>query len=248
MSEEPYGPRRKSVLLSFKFVGISVSGALTMSLVCTFAPIPAQIGALGACLSILSGLFVSYVEQEEERERRQAALLETLKIPLALAPEHELFEKYDAYSQALAELAKQRDPVLRQYALLKLASITEQVRSLASGKVVFSSTETWRTVYEDLLYGPELKAYKSVSWVKTRGYWQDQPGRQSMRVNFQVAKRGVEIERIIILGSAFWEPSEKLPTAEVRAWIDEQHEHAIRVSLVRESDIGGEEDLLCDFG
>src|SRR5229473_7716496 len=183
MSEEPFGPPRRSVLLSFKFVGIAVAGSLTMSLVCTFAPVPAQIGALGACLSMLSGLFISYVEQEEERERCQAALLEKLKIPLALAPEHELFEKYDAFSTALSELAKQIDPVLRQYALLKLASITEQVRSLASGKVVFSSTETWRTAYEDLLQSPAVKTYKSVSWVKTRGYWQDQPpGRQSMRV------------------------------------------------------------------
>src|SRR5439155_19713874 len=126
--------RRRSVLFSFKFVGISVAGSLTMSLVCTFAPVPGQIGALGACVSILSGLFISYVEQEEERERRHAALLEKLKIPLALAPEHELFESYDAYSQALSELAKQIDPVLRQYATLKLAQVTEEVRSRASGR------------------------------------------------------------------------------------------------------------------
>jgi len=248
MSEEPFGPLRRSVLLSFKFVGIAVAGSLTMSLVCTFAPVPAQIGALGACLSTLSSLFISYVEQEEERERRQAALLEKLKIPLALAPEHELFEKYDVYSQALSELAKQIDPVLRQYAMLKLASINEQVRSLASGRVVMSTTETWRTVYEDLLQSPELKTYKSVSWVKTRGYWQDQPGRQSMRVNFEATKRGVEIERIVILGSSLWGPDEILPPADLRGWIDEQHERGIKVSLVRESDIGGEEELLCDFG
>jgi hypothetical protein len=248
MSEVPFGPPRKSVLLSFKFVGISVAGSLTMSLVCTFAPVPAQIGALGASLSVLSGLFVSYVEQEEERERRRAALLEKLNIPLALAPEHELFEKYDAFSAALSDLAKQIDPVLRQYALLKLAAITEEVRSLASGRVVFSSTETWRTVYEELLQSPALKTYKSVAWVKTGTYWQDQPGRQSMRVNFQAAKRGIQIERIVVLGPALWGPDEILPVPEVRRWIDEQHERGIQVSLVRESEIGGETDLLCDFG
>lgn len=248
MLEVPFGPPRKSVLLSFKFVGISVAGSLAMALVCTFGPAPAQIGALGASLSILSGLFVSYVEQEEDRERRRAALLEKLKIPLALAPEHELFEKYDAFSAALSDLAKQIDPVLRQYALLKLAAITEEVRSLASGKVVFSSTETWRTVYEDLLQSPALKTYKSVAWVKTRTYWQDQPGRQSMRMNFQAVKRGVQIERIVVLGSALWGPSEILPVPEVRRWIDEQHERCIQVSLVRESELGGEADLLCDFG
>jgi hypothetical protein len=236
------------LLFGFKFVGISVAGSLTMCLVCTFAPIPAQIGALGACLSILCGLFVSYGEQEEGREGRQAALLEKLKIPLSLAPEPELFEKYDAYCKALSELAKQSDLVLRQYAMLKLASITEEVRSLASGKVVFSSTETWRTVYEELLQSPGVKTYKSVSWVKTRSYWRDQPGTQSMRVNFQAAKRGVEIERIIILASALWGSGEKLPVPEVKGWIGEQHERGIKVFLVRESEMGGEADLLCDFG
>src|SRR6516164_6542436 len=248
MSEELFGTPQRSVLLSFKFIGISAVGSLAMSLVCIFAPVPAQIGALGASLSILSGLFVSYMEQEEEREQRRAALLEQLKVPLALAPEHELFEKYDAFSEALSALAKQIDPVLRQYALLKLASITDEVRLLASGKVVFSSTETWRTVYDDLLQGPDVKTYKSVSWVKTRSYWRDQPGRQSMQVNFQAAKRGVQIERIVILGSNLWAPTETFPVPEVRAWVDEQHERGIKVLLVRESEISGEADLLCDFG
>jgi hypothetical protein len=219
-----------------------------MSLVCTFAPLPAQIGALGACLSILSGVFISFVEQEEEREKRQAALLEKLKIPMVLAGEHDLLEKYEVISAAMAGFAQQVDPVLRQYAILKLGSIAEEVRSMASGRVVFSSTETWRTVYEDLLQSPSLKAYRSVSWVRTRSYWRDQPGMQSMRVNFQAAKRGVEIERIAILGPVLWGPGEALPVPEVKNWIDEQHERRIRVSLVRESEIGGEEDLLCDFG
>ena len=132
--------------------------------------------------------------------------------------------------------------------MLKLAWVTEEVRALASGRVVFSGTETWRTVYESLLQSPDLKTYRSVSWVKTRGYWQDQPGRQSMRLNFQAAKRGVEIERIAILGSALWGPGEILPVPEVRGWIDEQHGRGIRLFLVRESEIGGEVDLLCDFG
>jgi hypothetical protein len=248
MSEESFSPPRKSVLLSFKFVGISIAGALTMSLVCAFAPVPGQIGALGASVSILSGLFISYVEQEEERERRQAELLQKLKIPLALAPEHELLEKYDAFSEALCELAKQSDPALRQYAILKLASITEQVRSLASGKVEFSSTETWRTVYENLLQSPALRIYRSVAWMRTPGYWQDQPGKQSMRANFQAAKRGVEIERIVILGSVVWDAEDILPAGEIKTWLDEQRERGIKLSLVRESEIGGEVDLLFDFG
>ena len=143
--------RPRSVLLSFKFLGTAMVGSLTMALVSTFAPLPAQIAVLGACVSILAGLFISYVEQEDRRERRRTALLETLRVPLALAPQHDLFDQYCAFAGALDALATQPDPVLRRFALLKLASLSEQVGQMARGTVVFGSTETWRTVYERLL-------------------------------------------------------------------------------------------------
>ena len=36
-----------------------------MALVSTFAPLPAQIAGLGACISILAGWFIAYIEQED---------------------------------------------------------------------------------------------------------------------------------------------------------------------------------------
>ena len=241
-------PGRHSVLLNFKFVGTALVGSLTMALVAAFAPVPAQLAVLGACVSILAGLFVAYLEQEDARERRRAELLEKLRIPLALAPEHELFDQYCVFAEALAGLAKQSDPVLRQFALLKLASISAQVKSLAEGTVVFASTETWRTVYEQLLQSPGLSVYRSVAWVKTRDYWQDRPGRQSMRVNFDLVQSGLRIERILILRGNLWPHGEALPSPDIRPWIELQHENGIWVLLVRESDILGEPDLLADFG
>ena len=59
--------------LSFKFVGTALAGSLAMALVAAFAPLPAQIAVLGSCVSILAGLFVAYVEQEDVRERRRAS-------------------------------------------------------------------------------------------------------------------------------------------------------------------------------
>ena len=81
MKKNSYLPETRSVLFSFKFVGIALAGSLTMALVATFAPVPAQVAVLGACVSILAGLFVAYAEQEEARERRRAELLERLRIP-----------------------------------------------------------------------------------------------------------------------------------------------------------------------
>lgn len=240
--------RSRSVLLSFKFLGTAMVGSLTMALVSTFAPLPAQLAVLGACVSILAGLFIAYVEQEDLRERRRTALLETLRIPLALAPQHDLFDQYCAFAGALDELATQPDPVLRRFALLKLVSLSEQVGQMARGTVVFSSTETWRTVYERLLEGPGLGSYRSVAWAKTRDYWQDRPGRQSMRLNYEMVRLGLRIERIVILRGDLWPEGDPLPAATIRPWLDEQSDRGIRVSLVRESEIAAEPDLLADFG
>jgi hypothetical protein len=243
-----HAKNRRSVLLSFKFIGASLVGSLTLALVCTFAPPAAQIAVLGAYVSTLVGLFVSYVEQEDDRERRRAELLGQFRVPLALAPHHDLFDQYTALTRALTDLAGQTDPVLRQHALLQLSVIAEQVRSLAAGKIVFTATETWRIAYEQLLQSPGLAFYKSVAWVKTKDYWQDQPGRQAMRLNHDLARRGLSIDRILILRGDLWPATEWLPSKDVFSWIEEQHACGIRISLLRESEIISEPDLLCDFG
>jgi len=69
-----------------------------------------------------------------------------------------------------------------------------------------------------------------------------------MRLNYDLARRGVWVERVIILRGELWSPGELLPAREIRPWIQEQHDHGIHVSLVREVDLQGEPDLLCDFG
>ena len=219
-----------------------------MALVSTFAPLPAQIAILGSFLSMLFGLLTSFVDQERYRERRQAQLMARLQVPMALAPEHEFFNQYAAISDGIAKIARQSDPVLREFALLKLESLSEQVRSLARGTIVFSSTETWRTVYERLLESCLSDAYYSVAWAKTKDYWQDQPGRQSIRLNYDWVARGLRIERIIVLRGDLWPGGNRLPSTDIRPWIEDQQNRGITISLVHETDLGSEPDLLCDFG
>src|SRR5947209_1156176 len=186
MPPHPSNAPRQSVLLSFKFVGVSLVGSLVMALVSALTSLPIQIAVLGGCVSILAGLFVAYVEQEEQREQRREELLEKLQVPMALAQQPDLFALYGELAGILSQLARQSDPVLRQFATLKLAALVEQARPLAEGRMFFAGTETWRTVYEQLLQSPGLRTYLSVAWVKTKDYWQDAPGRQSMRVNFDL--------------------------------------------------------------
>ena len=56
-----------------------------------------------------------------------------------------------------------------------------------------------------------------------------------MRLNYDLVTRGFRIERILILPDELWPFEERLPSPEIRPWIEEQQERGIRVSLVRES-------------
>ncbi|OWK40957.1 hypothetical protein FRUB_04849 [Fimbriiglobus ruber] len=171
-----------------------------------------------------------------------------MAVPLTLAPEHDLYAQYLAFCRTLTALAGQADPILREIAGLKLASVVGQLDLLASGTALFSGTEGWRTVYEKILASPDLREYRSVAWVRATDYWQDAPGRQSMRANFEAVQRGLLIERIVILRDDLWPSGTPLPTLDIRPWIEEQHNHGIWVLLVRQNDLASEMDLLADIG
>jgi len=243
--ERPY---HRTALLSFRFLGTAVIGSLVMALVAVFGTAPTQLAILGAFISILGGLFLSYLGQEDQREQKRAEVIQSLAVPLSLASDPELFQQYQVISAALTALAQRTDPILRQIALLKLASVTEQIDGLAEGRIVFALTESWRTVYEDLLCSPDVRRYRSVAWVQHPEYWQDEPSKQSMRVNFEAVRRGVLVERIILLSDELWPAEESLPSPEILPWIEEQHNRGLWIGLVRESDLSREPDLLIDMG
>ncbi len=241
-------PPPRSVLLTFRFVGPALVGSFAMALVSALAPLEAQIAVLGGLVSMLGGLVLSYVEQERERDRRLGEVLEKLAVPVRLARDPELFDQYSAFCRVLTDLAGLSDPILRETAALKLASVNAQLAPLSNGTVVFAETEGWRTVYEKLLGSKRLQDYRSVALVRTKDYWQDAPGRQSMRANFDAVVRGVRVERVVILRDELWPVGSPLPAAEVLAWIDEQHRNGVWIVLVREGDLAGEQGLRLDFG
>ena len=160
----------------------------------------------------------------------------------------ELFITLQKLATAIVGLANQPDDTLHEAALLRLTSILDEVQSFARGKVVFSATEAWRTVYEQILRSPDVRRYRSVAWLKNEDYWQDAPGRSSMQLNYDLLDAGVRIERVLILSDFFWPAAALLPSADIRHWIDEQYQRGISIGLVRESDIETKPELLCDFG
>ncbi|AMV24037.1 hypothetical protein VT84_06550 [Gemmata sp. SH-PL17] len=219
-----------------------------MGLVAALGTLPAQLATLGCLISVVGGLFLAYLGQEEERERRRNAALENLSVPLALAGDPDVFRVYRSLCDGLQAVSRLPDGILREAAVQKLESVVAQVAELGEGRVVFALTEGWRTVYEHLLMSPGLKSYRSVAWVRTKDYWQDAPGRQSMRANFEAVGRGVAVERIVILSRALWPNNAPAPEAGIYPWLAEQHQRGVRLWIVREAELSREPDLLCDTG
>lgn len=150
--------------------------------------------------------------------------------------------------EGLLATAAHRDGVFRELAATRIAAFADQVHDWSHGKLTFQSTECWRTAYEKVLTAPDITEYRSVAWIRSGDYWQDLPGRQGMRLNYELLDRGVRIERVLILGWNVWPPELRLPPASLRRWIDEQHYRGVWLLLLRESDLVGEPELIRDFG
>jgi hypothetical protein len=148
----------------------------------------------------------------------------------------------------LERIGENADPLFRELALSRLTDISDEARALRGGEVVFQNTETWRAAYEKLLLGLDFSVYRSVAWVRTSDYWRDQAGRRSIRLNYELLDRGLQIERILILPPTLWTADSAVPSTSIRTWIEEQHYRGITLALVREQGLADERDLIRDFG
>lgn len=172
-----------------------------------------------------------------------------IRSSLSLAADRPLAESHHQVVGELLRIAGHEDPLFRVLAAENLDRLVSDVRVLGDGRVEFQSTESWRLAYERLLRSPGLYLYRSVAFVETQHYWQDGPGRQSTLLNLELQKSAtVTIERIVILATHLWPDDQPNPDEPVLSWIDEQQRSGIRVSLIRESRLSEEPELLNDFG
>jgi hypothetical protein len=226
---------------------LQVLAALSVVVVvlATFAPLSVLLGFVGLLTCTLLAL-ASATHFSLKASRPQPRSLEIL---LRLAHDPEISKIHLEVAEALEQIAQQRDPIYRRLALQRLHSIAEQCSQMATTVIEFPSTESWRVVYEELLRSPGLHLYRSVSYIESVHYWQDGPGQQSTRLNLELQEaRVISIERIAIIADHLWPDTSLFPIDPLHAWLDEQHRHGIWIRLVRESELGSESDLLCDFG
>lgn len=230
----------------FLFLGLGVISGGILAYGLSLMNYPGISAALG--IGLLAGV-VTTPSRRSAAENDAELFTSGEDSPPAFSEEWpELAMAHGSISESLHRLAGQTDPILLEVATVRLAAIQEEIRSLADGRVVFSATEGWRTVYDQILCSPGMDCYRSVAWMRSEDYWQDSPGQQSMQINFKLLQEGVSIERILILNDFFWPPAAAMPAQDIRRWIDEQYQRGISIRLVRESEIDTEADLLCDMG
>jgi len=172
-----------------------------------------------------------------------------LHLPMALARDENLFSYFIKYSDSLLDISYIPDPVFRQAAINQLESIYKLLLGLGQGTLVFDNTESWRLIYEQLLVSKPVYRYRSVAWIKDEQYWQDEPGRQSLQLNLNLARSGkVSIDRICIIHDVCWLHSGSILSPILRSWIEKQAQAGVVIKIIRESALSQETDLVCDFG
>jgi len=178
----------------------------------------------------------------------RCAIVHRVNTPLSTA----LIERERALGKELTEaldrIRTHRDPLFRQLALAETGLAANQLARLSAGEIVYTSTSSWRAAYEELLRGLDFTIYRSVARVRTSSYWRDSAGKRSLRLNYDLLDRGLRIERVLILPELLWPMQAPLPNSNILTWIEEQHYRGIALSLVRESDLFSESDLISDFG
>ncbi len=138
--------------------------------------------------------------------------------------------------------------VFRKQVILRLRDILERLRRLAEGQLIFESTETWRTVYEDVLQSCQTRRYLSVALIRSDDYWRDAPGENSLEFNFALLAHGFYVHRVFIIDEFFWPRTARTPSTQLFRWIQNQHQRGVDVSLVRLTELEDESSLVCDMG
>lgn len=232
-----------SLLGNRQFLATAGGTSIAVIVACALAPLPVQLAVVGVITSV--GLGMLFVHRENNSHIPSDLLQQSFRI----AKDEKLHRHHETLTNSLAAIVAHADPLFRSLATRCVAGMASEAAEIAEGAIAYEDTETWRLAYEQLLRSPGLHLYRSAALVTSSAYWQDEPGRQSMRLNFEMAGEGMlSIERTVIIADDLWPANEYLPLQPLRAWVHEQHIHGIDLRLVRFSALLNEPDLQADFG
>jgi hypothetical protein len=180
------------------------------------------------------------------RTRRSNKTHETPAVSPVPTDQRELTRLYRILCEALAAVAGQPEGNHKDALTDKLVALGVQFRAVATGTGAISGTESWYVAHDAILTIPSLKEYRAVVRVRTAEYAQDPAIQESLRATFAAVRRGVFVERILVLPDVLWPVEQLLPTGDILPWIEEQQTHLFRIILLRERDLPTEPEFAID--
>lgn len=230
------------------FLAISLLGTVLSVLVEEFGSVPIQISVLGCFASIVAGLIVGFMTDVERLGTELKQGMQDLGLLQTVAANPTLSDSYSMIAESLCAVGNVQNPIFSALAEERVTDLGRAFERLAAKELVYVGTEAWRNAYADVLTQSDLSKYRSVSWVRSLNYWQDQPGQQSLAVNCQLAESGVDVTRIIILRVSETCENDGQLREPLNSWMKTQHKSGIRLLYVPEHSITSEQGLLSDFG
>ena len=159
-----------------------------------------------------------------------------------------IVEEIAGHASQLVACESLQSAAFRTQAIVRLRDFSRRLSRLAEGRLIFDSTETWRTVYEDVLKACQPMRYLSVALIRTDDYWRDAPGENSLEFNYELIDHGFHVHRVFIIDEFFWPRTARTPSTELFHWIQSQRLRGVEVSLVRLTEFEDEPALVGDFG
>jgi hypothetical protein len=160
--------------------------------------------------------------------------------------QRELTRLYRILCEALSAVAGQPEGNRKDALTDKLVALGVQFRAVAAGTGAPGGTESWYVAHDAILTIPGLKEYRAVIRVRTADCARDAALQESLRATFAAVRRGVLVERILVLSERFWPAEQLLPAGDILPWIDDQQTHGLRVILLRERDLPAEPEFTLD--
>jgi hypothetical protein len=240
MSRASHGFRR-SDLVNPHFVASVAFGILMVVLAAVGVP-ALPLAILAAGLALGRGLLAA----PDRRPLRDTPAAQPPALSPALGADGELTRLDQILRAALIAVAGQPDGPLKEIARQQLLTLGGQFHAAASGAGVTGGPESWYAAHDVVLTSFGLREYRALVRVHTPESTQKRVARESLRAVFTAVRRGVLVERVLVLAAPLWPAGRLLPTADIFPWIEEQNDHGVRVVLVREDALAAEDAASVD--
>ena len=228
---------------------ITLVGSVLMAIVCSFGSLETQIAVLGTYISIIGGLALEILGHQNADEKKLESLDLLIRASRGIAKDLPMAQEFEKIVEGIQASLNIESELFQELAVEQLAAVGKQTEQLGRGVITFNETEAWRIAYEKVLRSKEVSRYYSVSLIRSTDYWQDEPGKRSIALNYQLQdEKRLNTERIAIMSESVWARLADRPKSPIFEWLLDQYTNGIWTELVRESSIIDEPDLLLDCG